>query len=373
MSEWKGKIEYENGVKVIVNPEEPMFGEINLELKKDLSIGGRHDENFQFYGVRGIDVDGKGNIYVVDSGNHRVQKFDKTGNHLASIGRRGQGPGEFNNPLNIRCHAETGYIFVNEPSGRISAFKQDGRYLDQDILPGEALTDFYIDADQNVIGNVSASRYRSLVSIEKGERGGRKIVEFPFQVNIQVRSRSEKGAGTFSQAFGGTHGYEFDLFLSQIDSKTFIYGFSRDYELPVINGQGENLFIIRKNALTKNFSKKIRDRIIYGVKMSALRRGKSVSDDYAYSFPEHMPFFYSIMADSEGLIYVQTGTEELDPSRARTYDIFTRDGYYMYRVFLEIPPLIIKRDYVNTLARDADSGVEIVQRYKIINGGQLKR
>jgi len=38
-TEWKGKIEYENGIKVIKNPEQPLFGEIIFDLEEDLSTG----------------------------------------------------------------------------------------------------------------------------------------------------------------------------------------------------------------------------------------------------------------------------------------------------------------------------------------------
>jgi hypothetical protein len=121
---WKGEIEYKNGVKVVVNPKEPMFGEIELELIKDLSIGKTDDENFLFYKVSGIEVDKNGNIYVLDSGNHRVQKYDLNGNYLVSIGKKGLGPGEFNNPINIQIDDEAGYVFVNDYFRKVLAFNQ---------------------------------------------------------------------------------------------------------------------------------------------------------------------------------------------------------------------------------------------------------
>ncbi len=33
-AEWKGKIEIENGIKVIKNPGEPLYGEIKFELEE---------------------------------------------------------------------------------------------------------------------------------------------------------------------------------------------------------------------------------------------------------------------------------------------------------------------------------------------------
>jgi hypothetical protein len=98
-AEWKGKIEIEDGVKVIKNPAESLYGEITLELEEDLSIGNEDDENYMIYGLVALAVDSEENIFVLDGGNYRIQKFDKSGNYLQTIGGRGQGPGEFEQPM----------------------------------------------------------------------------------------------------------------------------------------------------------------------------------------------------------------------------------------------------------------------------------
>ncbi len=36
-SDWKGTIEYEDGVRVITNPKKPLYGEIIFDLEEDLS------------------------------------------------------------------------------------------------------------------------------------------------------------------------------------------------------------------------------------------------------------------------------------------------------------------------------------------------
>lgn len=61
-AEWKGKIEVENGVKVIINPRDPLYGKIEFELEEDLSIGREGDENYMFTLVVDIGVDMEGNI-----------------------------------------------------------------------------------------------------------------------------------------------------------------------------------------------------------------------------------------------------------------------------------------------------------------------
>jgi len=64
---WKGKIECENGTKVIKNPEEPLYSEDIFELEEELSIGeAEGKEEYMFSLVRSIAVDNEERIYILD-------------------------------------------------------------------------------------------------------------------------------------------------------------------------------------------------------------------------------------------------------------------------------------------------------------------
>jgi hypothetical protein len=57
-SEWKGKGEEENGVIVVKNPKEPMYGEDAFRIKEDLSIGeGEGRKEYMFSRAGNIAVD----------------------------------------------------------------------------------------------------------------------------------------------------------------------------------------------------------------------------------------------------------------------------------------------------------------------------
>ena len=67
-----------------------------IELEPELVISARGDDpNYAFYRPSAIGVDDAGNIYVADSSNARVQVFDAGGEYVRTLGRAGQGPGEF--------------------------------------------------------------------------------------------------------------------------------------------------------------------------------------------------------------------------------------------------------------------------------------
>lgn len=55
--------------------------------------GTEGSEDGQFLIPEGIDIDSAGNIFVADTGNSRIQKFDSDGNFITKWGTEGSGDG----------------------------------------------------------------------------------------------------------------------------------------------------------------------------------------------------------------------------------------------------------------------------------------
>jgi DNA-binding beta-propeller fold protein YncE len=81
----------------------------------------------QFDGPTDIAIDATGNIYVVDSGNHRIQKFDSTGRFLGKWGTRGSGDGQFETPIGIALDGSGKFVYVTDKGNhRIQKFDVSG-------------------------------------------------------------------------------------------------------------------------------------------------------------------------------------------------------------------------------------------------------
>jgi len=108
------KIETIGGVRVVHKEKGGKLGDkagVSIQLIRKIGDIDTLDEYLAFNYSFDIAMDVSGNIYVLDSANHRVQKFSPEGTYLATFGRRGQGPGEFYNPDSIDIDAH-GFFYV---------------------------------------------------------------------------------------------------------------------------------------------------------------------------------------------------------------------------------------------------------------------
>lgn len=79
----------------------------------------------------GLAVDQLSRIFVADTGNHRIQVFDEGGCFLFAFGRKGTGPGEFDEPCDVTI-ARTGQVIVaDRKNDRLQMFTPDGQFVRQ--------------------------------------------------------------------------------------------------------------------------------------------------------------------------------------------------------------------------------------------------
>jgi streptogramin lyase len=105
----------------------------------------------QFDAAYGVAVDIAGNVYVADSSNHRIQKFNADGAFLRTWGWgvtdgsstfqvctarcgkgiSGSGNGQFDSPAGVAVDASGNVYVADRINDRIQKFDYDGAYLDQ--------------------------------------------------------------------------------------------------------------------------------------------------------------------------------------------------------------------------------------------------
>lgn len=83
----------------------------------------------EFNEPRGLAVDASGNVYVVDSKNHRVQKLSPEGAWVQSWGGEGSEPGKFKDPCGIAIGPDGSVYVADTWNHRIQKFDANGKLL----------------------------------------------------------------------------------------------------------------------------------------------------------------------------------------------------------------------------------------------------
>ncbi|MFO7981414.1 MAG: 6-bladed beta-propeller [Candidatus Aminicenantes bacterium] len=369
-SEWNGSVEQENGVRVVNNPEEPFYGNLELVLEQDLSIGNEGDNNYLFYRPYGLSLDSQGNIYVMDTGNYRIQKFSSSGEYLQTIGKKGQGPGEFDRMQSFYIDGEDS-IYVSSGM-KIQKFNDKGEFVTSIPLASQ-IYDFWVSPDDFIYGIVYSSteegRVRKVIKINMEGKEVEEIAQFA-DTKVVTRKSGEQTA-----AFLISHTYNHSLPLAAFQHHDLIYAHSSEYSLFHLNSYGELDCIINKNEPYQSISKREKDKIIQGIKDRISDRGQKWPDDVieqACQFPAHRPFFSDLAVDDQGRIYVRKIRSVLDEKETYEFDIFSPEGYYLYKIEIDFNPSLIEDGFVYRIKSDEDSGTVKIIRYRVKNWNQMK-
>lgn len=109
-------------------------------------FGGRGVEPGKFNFPTHVTADGRGNIYVTDAMNSRVQVFTRDGGYVRTIGSLGDGSGHFSRPKGIAVDSQ-GRIYVGDALfDNVQIFDRDGRFLLDFGAAGSQRGEFWLPA-----------------------------------------------------------------------------------------------------------------------------------------------------------------------------------------------------------------------------------
>jgi hypothetical protein len=157
-------------------------------------FGSTGSGNGQLNSPQGVATDSSGNVYVIDEGNNRVEKFSSTGAYITQWGTYGNGNGQFEYAYAIATNSSGNVYVADAGNYRIQEFSSTGAYITQWGTYGNGNGQFY-DAEALAV-NASGNVYvvdPSLNTVQEFTGTGTYITQW---------GSSGSGNGQFSNPYG---------------------------------------------------------------------------------------------------------------------------------------------------------------------------
>ena len=369
-------------VEVISNPKTPVppVGKRKrLVFKEELGIGQKEgDENYMFGSAVFFNTDEEGNFYVSDWDKKRILKYDPAGKYVLTIGRKGQGPGEFQN-LSIARFDKEGSIYVTDIAGRrISFFNQGGIYLRQVLIP-----DVYEDLSINSKGNYISSRS---VRLEGGTGMAwnlsygifndkfELVTEFYSQVHDTKPPAGRDAAAMAKFTAGILSGIAFHpnprYVLAANDS--IYFGNPSDYSIDVYSPEGLKFRTVRRDYDPLPVTDRDKEYFVDEIARPFLSRGgiprteEEIRDILKFiEYPKFKPAYNDFALMENGWLVVLA---EFSAGDYSLFDIFDENGRYIGQFKADLPAeyglFFFKKGKAYTVETD-EEGFKFVKRYGV--------
>lgn len=296
------------------------------------SVGRAVGEPWEMFSrVRELAFDGDGNLYVLDRGNHRVVVFDRSGAFVREFGRRGQGPGEFQNPFSLTT-TSSGDVVVNDIGNRALVFlSPSGAYLKQvslaDIIdrPGRVRA----AADGRIL-SISAGREtpegrfaRLYVLPTRTGETGLELGRMPLAPMLQMRLRSSEGISRLRR----TPVYAPEPYFAVTSDGAAVLQTEVGYGLRVFDRQGRHVRTLTRALPEIPVTEELRNAFLRDWARVRVENGAPADLPYDPPFADVMSQVTGLEADRAGRVWVRRRAENGDDGGP--IDLITAAGEYI--------------------------------------------
>ena len=355
-----------------------------LDAEPKLSIGVEEgEEEYQLHRVSDAIRLADGRIAISNSGSNEIRVFDAAGRYLKSVGRKGQGPGEFGELSSPTLHAlKDGFLATDDGAQRVHLLRDDLEFNEtrRFTLTNETPRPF-------LRGVFADGSWLAIAADGGGTLGGAPgtVIGMGFSILRYDENGVPAGAlGRYEGAKRLVHEVQGTIHYPYIPLTTeSIIGISGN-QLVVMRGDkpeleyhdlsGRLVRVVRwprARVPSSAIWPEYRDRSVAGLPTADERTRRLYGAYYAKELPlpEFAPLYTAMRIDSELSVWLQRFRMPGDTA-ARVWDVIGADGAWLGAV--RTPPRLtayrIGTDFM--LGRSVDSlGVERVQLFGLRRAG----
>lgn len=340
-----------------------------------------HFQRDQTYGNAGdvfigrlwdVAIDHSGRVYIADSQELNIKVFDSDGRFLATIGRRGQGPGEFQEISSIQTEGKRLYVFDRNQQ-RIVVFSTDPHEYETTIsiasnrgdyeeVSGAYLSRIFVKSNHSFLKSFSSTKMPE--NINDWEKFGGQNLYYLLDREGEIISDQLLQTQSAYQVlipFGARRtGMPFEFYgkslLELSNSDHIFHTWSEDFLVKVYTPEGEY-----KHAFYYPFEKAILEP---GSIFSDAAEGFKQRAVQSMEFPDTWPAIDDLLIDDENRLWVSTIVEDFEVFEwwvlENTGKVITKFDWPRDESIE-----VVKNGYMYTRQIEEETGLQQVVKYRI--------
>jgi hypothetical protein len=314
---------------IYYNPAKPASGRLNISTREIFTIKGKPPipvkiPGREFTWPRYLDVDSRGNIYIVDRTSASIKKFDKRGMFIKSFGAEGTGRGQMKGPFMIAILKNL--VYVADPgSRRMVIFDTEGRFIDNISLQ---------NGFPNILGTVGDDKFIGFMHEVKNESGADYrycdlvILDLNFQriaVLNEYKARIEPGGNDILERYSPYAVGKDEIYVAQNSENI--------YRIKVFDFNGKLHRTIEKSYKRIPFTRYELDEFNFSLSTLYKRLG---IEDYNYLEPKFKKSINSMYYDKKGRLLVVASVDRAESNKFDFIADVFKDGVFLGQVKLDI-------------------------------------
>jgi len=357
-----GRVDTEmiDGVEHVHNPGRPLRGDASILFEEEMIIEAEDESGrIRFFRPAHLLVDRNDAVYVADYRDALIKVFDAEGTFLRTIGRKGQGPGEFQGITAMAFRPDGRLLVLERRSRRSSLFDREGEFLGSHPWRESHFSLYGVDeAGYLTDENLYEEEPRLLVKKFDWEGG---LIETWGEFSPYRMHNERRGDGTLSVGIP----YSPQSILAGDPVRNRLYHcFNDSYRIEVYDGPGRLVRVIDRPYRPVPFTREDAEAYYAGID----RRNNPAFSELARKvpLPEVKTVTDRMSVDDRGMLWVETHETREENGRTLTaYDGFDPEGRYLYRLWLDFRPGLFVRGKMYRIHRDEETGWASLRRYRV--------
>jgi hypothetical protein len=357
-----GKVRTEtvDGVTLAHNPPVPLDPGKTVRFEEEVSFGADESGPGTVYKPGPFAVDARNRVYIFEYLESVIKVFGEDGKFLKTIGRKGQGPGEFGQALYIGFCPDGRILVTDGQNRRTSFLGPEGDFLGsfqwtKNIsLPLLVLDDAYIV--QESFYDAGASKlFVKAYDLKGGEI--KNWGQFTLSATKEI-TRGEMVIGV-----GVPYSPRSVLAGDPVFRRVY-HCLSDKYLIEVFDSGGRVFRKIDRPYERVPFTDA--DRVEFTARTSG--GPTQLTDIYKdISWPKLKTVTDRMLCDDRGSLWVATNeTREQDKRKLTAYDIFDAEGRYDARVWLDFTPARFAAGKMFRFKENPETGVRVLTRFRVV-------